>query len=210
MHSEGKKLLLHDGLGRAKAQKQHRVRGSDREGEYGVLAISAGTVRQLRPDTDQGSGQQPLHINDHRLLIGPPQNGFDGVLVQGVLGCILPNFQSICMPVLFSRQVGPKQADCQDAEGLSEWHLFAHKGLIVVGIPVLGAETLRQFVLERGAARFGLTVAGARQWQVICIAHAGKVDDVNDTQFLGIKNALPVPDPHSADQSPSVVLKISK
>ncbi len=56
------------------------------------------------------------------------------------------------MPVLFSRQVGPNHADCEDAKGLSEWHEFAHKDFGVVGIPV--PVMLRQFVLEGGAARF--------------------------------------------------------
>ncbi len=56
------------------------------------------------------------------------------------------------MPVLFSRQLGPKHADCDDAKGLSEWHQFAHQDFGVVGISVLGAETLGQFVLEGGAA----------------------------------------------------------
>ncbi len=50
------------------------------------------------------------------------------------------------MPVLFSRQ---GEADSEDTEGLSEWRLLARKSFILVfGIPVLGAETLRQFVLE--------------------------------------------------------------
>ncbi len=91
------------------------------------------------------------------------------------------------MPVLFSRQVGPKHADCESAEALSEWHLFAHRRFGVVAIPVLGAKTRRQFVLERGAARFGLTGAGASRLQLIGITHVRKVDDVNDRQFLGIK-----------------------
>ncbi len=56
------------------------------------------------------------------------------------------------MPVLFSRQVGPKHADCEDAKGPSEWHQFAHQDFGVVGIHVLGAVTLGQFVLEGGAA----------------------------------------------------------
>ncbi len=58
------------------------------------------------------------------------------------------------MPVLFSRQVGPKHADssCGDAKGLSEWHKFAHQEFRAVGIPVLGAVTLGQVVLEGGAA----------------------------------------------------------
>ena len=102
----------------------------------------------LRTDTDQRSGQHPLHINDQRLLIEPLQNSLDGVLVEGVPGCILPILQSICMPALFRLQVRSKEADCHDSEGLSEWHLFAHMRLKLAGIPVLGAETLRQFVLE--------------------------------------------------------------
>jgi hypothetical protein len=63
----------------------------------------------------------------------------------------------------FSRQIGPKHADCEDSKGLSRWHLFAHKRFRVVGIPVLGAVTLqvRQFVLEGGAAGLGLTCAWA-------------------------------------------------
>jgi hypothetical protein len=66
------------------------------------------------------------------------------------------------MTVLFSpsQQVGPKHAVCEDAKGLSELHQFAHQDFGVVGIPVLGAVTIGQFVLEGGAARFGLTVAG--------------------------------------------------
>ena len=63
MHAEHKYLLLHDGLSRAKAQVQLHFRGSDPR-EYGFLAKKAGTVGQVRADTDQGSGQQPLHIND--------------------------------------------------------------------------------------------------------------------------------------------------
>jgi hypothetical protein len=78
------------------------------------------------------------------------------------------------MPVLFSRQVGPKHADCKDAKGLSEWHLFAQKDFRVVGISVLEAVTLRQFVLEGGEASFGLAWAGACHWQVIGIAHGSQ------------------------------------
>jgi hypothetical protein len=110
-------------------------------------AISAGTVRQVRPDTDHGSAQQPLHISDQRLLIGPLQNGLDGVLVQGVLGCILPTLQSIHMPELFGQQAGPKHADCHDAIRPSEGHVFAHQRFCIVGVTVLGAEKLDQFVL---------------------------------------------------------------
>jgi hypothetical protein len=59
------------------------------------------------------------------------------------------------MPLLFSQQVGPKHADCEDAKGISEWHELAHQEFGVVGIPVLGAVTLGQVVLEGAAARFG-------------------------------------------------------
>jgi hypothetical protein len=61
MHSERKYLLLHDGLSRAKAQGQQRFRGCDPR-EDCLLAKKAGTVGQVRADTDKGSGQQPLHI----------------------------------------------------------------------------------------------------------------------------------------------------
>ncbi len=72
MHLERKYLLLHDGLSRAKAQVQLRFRlgGSDPR-EDGLPAEKAGTVGQVRANTDQGSGQQPLHINDQCLLITP-------------------------------------------------------------------------------------------------------------------------------------------
>jgi hypothetical protein len=65
-----KYLLLHDGPSRAKAQVQLRFRDSDPR-EDGLLAKKAGTVGQVRADTYQGSGQQPLHINDQCLLITP-------------------------------------------------------------------------------------------------------------------------------------------
>ncbi len=70
MHSERKYLLLHDGLSRAKAQVQLSFRGSDPR-EDGLLAKKAGTIGQVRADTDQGSVQQHLHINDQCLLITP-------------------------------------------------------------------------------------------------------------------------------------------
>ncbi len=101
------------------------------------------------------------------------------------------------MPVLFSRQVGP----LEDAKGLSEWYLFAHKDFRVVRIPVLGALTLCQFVLEGGAARFGLSGAGASHWQVISIAHGSKVNDIHNRKFLGIKDYPPAKilhNPHKA------------
>jgi hypothetical protein len=53
---------------------------------------------------------------------GHSKNDLDSVLVQGVLGSILPNLQSISMQVHFSRQVGPEQAVCDDAEVLSKWY----------------------------------------------------------------------------------------
>jgi hypothetical protein len=120
--------------------------------EYLVLAIKAGTVWQIRPDTHQGSVQQPVHVKDLRLLIGPVQDGLDGVLVQAVLGCFLPNQQPIRMQALLNWQAGPKQADCHDAKGLSEGHEFAHKQFGVVGVPVLGAEAPGQLVLQSHAA----------------------------------------------------------
>jgi hypothetical protein len=58
MHSERKYLLLYDGLSGAKDQVQLRFRGADPR-EDGLLAKKAGTVGQVRADTDQGSGQQP-------------------------------------------------------------------------------------------------------------------------------------------------------
>jgi hypothetical protein len=106
MHLGRKYLLLHDGLSRAKAQVQLCFRGSDPR-EDGLLAKKAGTVGQVRAYTDKGSGQQPLHINDQCLLITSLRNDLDAVHVQGVLGSILPNLQSIRMPVPYSRQVGP-------------------------------------------------------------------------------------------------------
>ena len=60
MHSEGKYLLRHDGLSAAQAQVRLCLRVSD-PAEYMVLAIKAGTVGQIRPDTYQGSGHQPIH-----------------------------------------------------------------------------------------------------------------------------------------------------
>jgi hypothetical protein len=73
MLTEHKYLLLHDGLSRAKAQVQLRFRGSESSDprEDCLLAKKAGTVGQVREDTDQDSGQQPLHINDQCLLITP-------------------------------------------------------------------------------------------------------------------------------------------
>ncbi len=69
MHSQRKYLLLHDGLSRANAQVQLRFRVSDpREG--GLLAKKLG-CGQVRADTDQGSSQQPLHMNEQCLLITP-------------------------------------------------------------------------------------------------------------------------------------------
>jgi hypothetical protein len=68
MHLECKYLLLHDGLGRARVQVQLHFLGSDTR-EYGSLAKKAGTVGQFRAVTDQGSGQQPLRINDSCRLI---------------------------------------------------------------------------------------------------------------------------------------------
>jgi hypothetical protein len=102
MHSECKYLLLHDGLSRAKTQVQLRFRGYDSR-EYGVLSISACIIRQICPDTDKCSGLQPQHIYDQRLRIVPLQNGLDGVLVQGVLGCILLSLHSIHMSMSLSR-----------------------------------------------------------------------------------------------------------
>ncbi len=58
MHSERKYLLLHDGLKRAKAQVQLHFRDSGPR-EDGLLAKKAGTVGQVRADTNQDSGQQP-------------------------------------------------------------------------------------------------------------------------------------------------------
>jgi hypothetical protein len=81
--------------------------------------------------------------------------------------------------------------------------MFAHQDFRVVGIPVLGAVTLGQFVLEGGAARFGLTGCGAShcQWQVIGIAHGRKVNYVHNRKFLRIKDTLPAENvfkPHKA------------
>ncbi len=70
MHTERKYLLLDDGL---KAQVQLRFLGTGLR-EYELLAKKADTVGQVRVDSDQGSGQQPLHINDQYLLITPLQN----------------------------------------------------------------------------------------------------------------------------------------
>jgi hypothetical protein len=92
-----------------------------------VLAIKAGTVGQIRPDTHEGSVHQPVHVKDLRIHIGPLQDGLDGDLVQAVLGCILPNLQPICMHGLFSWQAGPKHADGNDPKGSSEGHEFVHK-----------------------------------------------------------------------------------
>ena len=147
MHSEGKYLLHHDGLSAAQAQVQLCLRVSH-PAEYMVLAIKAGTVGQIRPDTYQGSVHQPMHVLDQCLLIGPRQDGLDGVLVQAVLGCILPNLQPIRMQGLFSWQAGPVETNCHDPKGFSEGHEFAHKLFSVVGVPVLGAEAPGQLVLE--------------------------------------------------------------
>ncbi len=54
-----------------------------------VLAIKAGTVGQIRPDTHQGSVHQPVHVKDLRLLIGPLQDGLDGDLVQAALWFVI-------------------------------------------------------------------------------------------------------------------------
>ncbi len=67
MHSEGKYLLRHDGLSDAQAQVQLCLRVSH-PAEY--MAIKAGTVGQIRPDTHQGSVHQPVHVKDLHLLIG--------------------------------------------------------------------------------------------------------------------------------------------
>ena len=79
MHSEGKYLLHHDGLSAAQAQERLclRVRVSD-PAEYMVLAIKAGTVWQIRPDTYQGSVHQPMHVKELPIHIGPLQDGLDG------------------------------------------------------------------------------------------------------------------------------------
>jgi len=69
-----------------------------------VLAIKAGTVGQIRPDTHEGSVHQPVHVKDLRIHIGPLQDGLDGDLVQAVLGCILPNLQPICMHFQYYRR----------------------------------------------------------------------------------------------------------
>ena len=100
MHLEYKHLLVHDRLGRAKAQVQQRFRGSA-PSEYVVLSIIAGTVGQFRPDTYQGSVQQPLQINYLVLFSGPLQDGRDAFNVQGVLGGILPNIQSLHMSLAY-------------------------------------------------------------------------------------------------------------
>jgi hypothetical protein len=83
----------------------------------------------------------------------------------------------------------------------SERHVFAHKESGIVRIPVFGAVTLGQLVLEGGAARFGLTCSGASHWQVIGITHGRKVNDVHNRKTLGIKDAFPaeiLPKPHIA------------
>ncbi len=70
MHSECKYLLRHDGLSHAQAQVRLCLLVSHPGAEYMVLAIKAGTVGQIRPDTHQGSVHQPVHVKDLRLLIG--------------------------------------------------------------------------------------------------------------------------------------------
>ena len=153
MHTEGKYLLRHDGLSRTQAQVRLCLCVSlPGDAEYMVLAIKAGTVGQIRPDTHQGSVHQPVHVKDKRLLIGPLQDGLDGDLVQAVLGCILPNLQPIRMQGLFSWQAGPKHANCHDPKCFSEGHEFAHKLFSIVGVPVLGAEAPGQLILEGHAA----------------------------------------------------------
>ena len=142
-----------------------------------------------------------IEINYLVLCIGPLQDGRDAVNVQGVLGCILPIIQSFHMSVLFGRQAGPKHANCNDPIRLSEWHLFAHQRFSIVGVSVLGAETLGQFVLVRVTARFGFSGFRAGFGQVIGIAHGRKVNRVNDRQCLGIENSLPATDPHRTEQS---------
>ncbi len=93
----------------------------------------------------------PLHVSCC-WLIGPPQDGLDGDLVQAVLCCILPNLQPICMQGLFSWQAGPKHADGHDSKGCSEGHEFVHKLFSIIGVPVLGAKAPGQLVLEGHAA----------------------------------------------------------
>ena len=85
MHSEGKYLLHHDGLSGTQAQVQLCLLVSH-PAEYMVLAIKAGTVGQLRPDTHQGGVHQPVHIKNLPLHIGLLQDGLDGGRVQAVLG----------------------------------------------------------------------------------------------------------------------------
>ena len=74
MHSEAKYLLRHNGLSHAQAQVRLCLCVSYPGAEYMVLAIKAGTVGQIRPDTHQGSVHQPVHVKDERLLIGPLQD----------------------------------------------------------------------------------------------------------------------------------------
>jgi hypothetical protein len=193
MHSECKYLLRHDGLSGAQAQVQLCLLGSH-PADYMVLTIKAGTVWQIRPYTHQGSIQQPVHVNDLRLLIGPLQDGLDGVLVQAVFGCIFPNQQPIRMHGLFSWQAMMPKAF---PRGMSS----PINSLVLSGSLYLEPQRLVNSFLKELRPDLVLSGVELKHWLVIVFAHArtGNVDGVDDTrgQVLGIKDSLPAPIPYS-------------
>ena len=71
--------MRQDRLSLAQAQVRLCLHVSHPGAEYMVLAIKAGTVGQIRPDTHEGSVHQLVHVKDLRIHIGPLQDGLQGV-----------------------------------------------------------------------------------------------------------------------------------